>query len=361
MSFIFGGLRKAYTALITGSPNAAPTNAADAPPDTKEEQGPAAVYPEEVPWDEHPCLSCDNPCSSHKQIPDYLKIDYEEPLLGSMKPYRRHVLFTTPGRTPRNWVTNLEQEEASLAMELSVGAKAAGAALGCRVIVTAVDDDAGQQAACAGAPLLREGEVLVLPEMVALGPITAVNARTAIESFLVSGEAPAGMTARAVGPWRAAPGAAADGAAKDAADGVADGTADGAADGAAGAAAEAAGAAAGAAAAAAGPGGGDGGAWASLVLVCAHKLRDKRCGVAAPLIMEELRAECTKHGLGNQVAVMGCSHVGGHKFAGNLIVYGPGGGHWYGRVKPCHAAAIVDTHIVQGRVIKELWRGRMDA
>jgi (2Fe-2S) ferredoxin len=58
---------------------------------------------------------------------------------------------------------------------------------------------------------------------------------------------------------------------------------------------------------------------------------------------------------------MGCSHVGGHKFAGNLIVYGPLGGHWYGRVKPCHAAAIVDTHIVQGRVIKELWRGRMDA
>lgn len=33
----------------------------------------------------------------HLQIPDYLKIDTEESLLGSMKPYKRHVLFQTPG------------------------------------------------------------------------------------------------------------------------------------------------------------------------------------------------------------------------------------------------------------------------
>ena len=33
----------------------------------------------------------------HLQIPDYLKIDKEESLLGSMKPYKRHVLFQTPG------------------------------------------------------------------------------------------------------------------------------------------------------------------------------------------------------------------------------------------------------------------------
>ena len=58
--------------------------------------------------------------------------------------------------------------------------------------------------------------------------------------------------------------------------------------------------------------------------------------------------------------MLGCSHIGGHKFAGNLIVYNAAGGHWYGRVKPCHAEAIVDTHIVQGQIIKELWRGCMD-
>jgi hypothetical protein len=56
---------------------------------------------------------------THAQIPDYLKIDYDEPLLGSVKSYGRHVLFQTgPGRTPRNWPTKLEEEEASLAMEV---------------------------------------------------------------------------------------------------------------------------------------------------------------------------------------------------------------------------------------------------
>ncbi len=103
--------------------------------------------------------------------------------------------------------------------------------------------------------------------------------------------------------------------------------------------------------------------WSACVLVCAHKLRDKRCGVAGPMIIEELRSECESRGLGGSVAVLGCSHVGGHKFAGNLIVYSgaPAAGHWYGRVKPCHAPALVETHIMQGKVIKELWRGRMEA
>lgn len=74
-----------------------------------------------------PC-ACDSPCvpvrppcvtHTHAQIPDYLKIDYDEPLLGSVKSYGRHVLFQTgPGRTPRNWPTKLEEEKASLAMEV---------------------------------------------------------------------------------------------------------------------------------------------------------------------------------------------------------------------------------------------------
>ena len=34
--------------------------------------------------------SC-SPCPN--QIPEYLKIDTESPLLGSMKPYKRHILF----------------------------------------------------------------------------------------------------------------------------------------------------------------------------------------------------------------------------------------------------------------------------
>eukprot|EP00955_Chlamydomonas_euryale_P091608 364637-Chlamydomonas_euryale.AAC.16 len=43
----------------------------------------------------------------------------EESMLGSVKPYARHVLFqTNDGKTPRNWPYKLEQVENSLAMEV---------------------------------------------------------------------------------------------------------------------------------------------------------------------------------------------------------------------------------------------------
>ena len=43
------------------------------------------------------------------------------------------------------------------------------------------------------------------------------------------------------------------------------------------------------------------------VLVCAHKLRDKRCGVAGPLIMEELSTVCLSKGLQDKVREASCT------------------------------------------------------
>lgn len=67
------------------------------------------------------------------------------------------------------------------------------------------------------------------------------------------------------------------------------------------------------------------------------------------------------------------SHVGGHKWAGNVIIYFPhkyrtnpvqrrqsplaGRGIWYGRVEPRHVEGIINETIKGGRVIKELFRG----
>lgn len=51
----------------------------------------------------------------------------------------------------------------------------------------------------------------------------------------------------------------------------------------------------------------------------------------------------------------------GHKFAGNVICYINKGktGVWYGRVKSCHCREIIEETIIQGKVIKELYRGSM--
>ncbi|XP_043807432.1 altered inheritance of mitochondria protein 32 isoform X2 [Manihot esculenta] len=97
------------------------------------------------------------------------------------------------------------------------------------------------------------------------------------------------------------------------------------------------------------------------VFVCAHGSRDKRCGVCGPVLIEKLKEEIESRGLRDQVFVAACSHVGGHKYAGNLIVYSPDSegkimGHWYGYVTPDDVPEIFDQHIGQGIVIERIWR-----
>ena len=139
------------------------------------------------------------------------------------------------------------------------------------------------------------------------------------------------------------------------------------------------------------------------VLICSHASRDVRCGVLGPLLETEFRRTLGREGFlvgerpgvsgegggggkkggkgkgkgkGKGVSVGLVSHVGGHKWAGNVIVYFPpiltrevldgiedgqeelaGRGVWYGRVEPRHVEGIVNETIVGGRVIEELCRG----
>ena len=103
----------------------------------------------------------------------------------------------------------------------------------------------------------------------------------------------------------------------------------------------------------------------AFVLVCAHMKRDKKCGIAGPMLIEAFKKELEDRKLGESVPVLGISHIGGHKFAGNVIIYSRNGENkgwisdWYGRVKTCHVASLVQECVEGGKVIEELWRGRM--
>lgn len=71
------------------------------------------------------------------------------------------------------------------------------------------------------------------------------------------------------------------------------------------------------------------------IFVCCHGSRDRRCGVCGPAIVSRLREEIEKHDLQGKISVSPCSHIGGHKFAGNVIIFGPNtnkeiSGHWLG-------------------------------
>jgi len=127
-----------------------------------------------------------------------------------------------------------------------------------------------------------------------------------------------------------------------------------------------------------------------LVLICGHGGRDERCGKLGPVLQEEFEEKLERQNIqvireapvvdavevetevqGYQPAarVAQISHIGGHKFAGNIIIYIPpsftmnplaGKGIWYGRVEPQHVEGIVGKTVLDGKVIKDLFRGGID-
>jgi hypothetical protein len=136
-----------------------------------------------------------------------------------------------------------------------------------------------------------------------------------------------------------------------------------------------------------------------LVLVCGHAKRDMRCGITGPILRAEFEKMLPKKGMQilkgpieistpsqehllefhqeekrdwKGTARVGLiSHIGGHKFAGNVILYVPPGaktgvgkdhplagcGIWYGRVEPKHVEGIVQETVLEGKVIEDLFRG----
>ncbi|KAL1761387.1 Sucraseferredoxin-like protein [Schizophyllum commune] len=136
-----------------------------------------------------------------------------------------------------------------------------------------------------------------------------------------------------------------------------------------------------------------------VVLLCSHKRRDNRCAIAAKTLetsfcqvlasrgwqadtrledptvemgtdpLEAFRGTAKEKeahirsqlkGLQNEkrALILKNSHMGGHKFAGNCIIYTPAGwGVWYGRVTPHEVEAIVTQTIEGGKILPKLLRG----
>jgi (2Fe-2S) ferredoxin len=101
----------------------------------------------------------------------------------------------------------------------------------------------------------------------------------------------------------------------------------------------------------------------SHVFICTHNSRDARCGYCGPLLVAAFKEAVKERGLTDIVHVRGCSHTGGHKYAGNVIIYreqdGKVEGDWYGYVSPADVPTLLDQHIQQGSIVEKLWRGRM--
>ena len=127
------------------------------------------------------------------------------------------------------------------------------------------------------------------------------------------------------------------------------------------------------------------------VFVCTHASRDARCGVCGPALVDAFRASVAADpALRDRVEVRGCSHVGGHKYAGNVLVFAPRGGvegsdlggaarkktragsqetledretacfgAWYGYVTPREIDDVLRRTVGRGEIVPRLWRGSM--
>jgi hypothetical protein len=85
-----------------------------------------------------------------------------------------------------------------------------------------------------------------------------------------------------------------------------------------------------------------------LYLVCTNGKHDPCCAEYGLPVARALAA-------GRPSQVWECSHVGGDRFAGNLVCLPEG--LFYGHLDVASALAVVEAH-EQGRVLLELWRGR---
>ncbi|CAI6334009.1 unnamed protein product [Periconia digitata] len=110
------------------------------------------------------------------------------------------------------------------------------------------------------------------------------------------------------------------------------------------------------------------------ILICGHGSRDSRCGALGPVLRTAFQELCARKGVDVDVGIV--SHVGGHKFAGNVVLYLPpsyqfahrhqetdagsglaGAGVWYGRVGVEEVEGVVEETLLKGRVIASLLRG----
>lgn len=115
-----------------------------------------------------------------------------------------------------------------------------------------------------------------------------------------------------------------------------------------------------------------------VILICGHGGRDQRCGIMAPVLESEFARVLGTRGFSTGNVIDGVvdrenhahigliSHVGGHKYAGNVIVYIPPGmssnalagkGIWYGRIEPKHVEGIVQETVLGGNVVTDHFRG----
>ncbi|KAF7331808.1 hypothetical protein MKEN_00060800 [Mycena kentingensis (nom. inval.)] len=308
------------------------------------------------------CRACPNPCDEgHAEYPRRFVVDYESTLLGSMKPFRRQIIIST---AKSDWDYDITETEGSLAafiaqtqppktpdplppIVIDMDEKRASPVPG----VFSTSDSTrlsilnGSHQTIAAEE--AENTVLVLPDYTMVVGVRASEPdaqelwRTALDASLPRFGAPKEPTAfhTYLVPF------------------------------------------------------------SCVIMLCSHKRRDNRCHISAlklenafircleakgwtahtqiePFFLESplekflgtpeekerhIAAQLRALPAAKRALILRNSHVGGHKYSGNTILYLPSGSCvWYGRVSTHFVETIVENTILGGLVLPTILRGGMD-
>ncbi|KAI8388653.1 Sucrase/ferredoxin-like-domain-containing protein [Radiomyces spectabilis] len=250
------------------------------------------------------CVGCTKPCISHPLVPSHLNIDQSRPLNNTVPPYAVHLIILT-GKT--DWAAHIEDEGLAAALIKAIDErKRQGTdqrsernryfALG------SMKKDVKQRIVVTNASLPSQystkrgaSDVLLMPDNVVISNVTARQAHALLD--FVFGK-PSHLFETF--PMETH----------------------------------------------------------TLILICGHGNKDRRCGTIGPMLQRALQ-QALHEANDHQAQVALVSHLGGHAFAGNVVVYTYQGQRaiWYGRVTPCHCKEIVQQTIQNDYVLQDLVRG----
>jgi (2Fe-2S) ferredoxin len=297
---------------------------------------------------EQPCTAADieslaDNCSAHSHYPKAIlsKINWTDSPVGSVKAHAKHVLMAQ-GSDSQRWAEEVTDVKGSYAAALDAALTAAKGDLPIKVRASLSDAQSLDEHDRPLGDLSGEEQapdatcdLLVFPDAIR---VRAVR-KDRLDEFVAALAQLANAQIKAAA---AATTAAASSASADASAAAAAATAAAAGDGAAASSAPSV-----AAPVFSLPHEPLTGTW---FLVCCHKLRDKRCGVAGPILVDEFEKHLSLSYPSSPpptpVHTVKVSHLGGHKFAGILVVYPSG--LWYARVLPCHVPHLLLAHVPEG-------------
>ncbi|KAI1792067.1 Sucraseferredoxin-like protein [Ganoderma leucocontextum] len=330
-----------------------------------------------IPMSEAPCRGCSDPCDAgHEELP---KLDIDmSPLLGNVKPYGRQIVISTPNH---DWAREVTEAEGTLAAYVAAAVSAGGGTSGeqkaPKPALTAASAPGVFDTRADLSQLTRvsihNGRYLSVSQDGAKETVLVFPDFKAVTEVEVSEEGGREVFEKVLSPsipLQAAPRPRAD---SDSGAGIKTWAL----------------------------------AYSCVILICSHKKRDNRCWAVAPQLDraltsaleregfdvhhqledpslsgpaleddptltslpsdEEKRAEIRRrlqqhaHSEQRRALVLFCSHVGQHKFAGNVIISMPTGASvWYGRVTPHEVDAIVRETILGGKILPPLLRGGLN-